>query len=79
MMTNTQNRNPNRDRLLSIIRNTEVNRSPIPIVYDLTKYGGVSILLSNYYKTEEELRELARQDKQEDEESRLRFSKITEI
>lgn len=78
-MNRTQNRNPNRDRLLSIIRNTEVNRSPIPIVYDLTKYGGVSILLSNYYKTEEELRELARQDKQEDEESRLRFSKITEI
>lgn len=78
-MNRTQDRNPNRDRLLSLVQNREVNRSPIPIVYDLTKYGGVSILLSNYYKTEEELRELARQDKQEDEESRLRFSKITEI
>ena len=73
------NRPSNKDRLLSMVQGRDPDLSPRPLVYDLTKYGGVSILLSNYYKTEEELRELARQDKQEDEESRLRFSKITEI
>ena len=73
MMTNTQNRNPNRDRLLSLVQNREVNRSPIPLVYDLTQFGGNSILLTNYYKTDDELREIALKEKQEDEELRERL------
>lgn len=62
-----ENRNPNRDRLLSIVQNREVNRSPIPLVYFLSDYGGDSVLITNYYKTEEELRSLAKKDREEQE------------
>ena len=57
----------NRDRLLAMVQNKEPNRSPRPLVYDLTKYGGVNILLTNYYKTEEELRILAKEEREEHE------------
>lgn len=52
----------NRDRLLSMVQNREPNRSPRPIVYDLTIYGGNTIMISNYYYTEDDLRRFAQED-----------------
>ena len=56
----------NRDRLLSMVQNREPNRSPRPLVYDLTKYGGNTIMISNYYYTEDDLRRFAQEDIEED-------------
>ena len=52
----------NRDRLLSMVQNREPNRSPKPLVYDLTKYGGTTIMISNYYYSEDDLRRFAQED-----------------
>ena len=56
----------NRDRLLSMVQNREPNRSPRPLVYDLTKYGGNTIMISNYYYTEDDLRRFAQEDIEEE-------------
>ena len=56
----------NRDRLLSMVQNREPNRSPKPLVYDLTKYGGNTIMISNYYYTEDDLRRFAQEDIEEE-------------
>ena len=55
----------NRNLLLSMVQNREVGRSPIPLVYDLTIYGGEHIIITNYEKTEDELRKLAEEDRRE--------------
>lgn len=54
----------NRDRLLSIVQNREVNNYPLPLVYFLSDYGGESVLVSNYYLTDEELRDLAKKEQE---------------
>jgi hypothetical protein len=56
----------NRDRLLSMVQNREPNKSPRPLVYDLTKYGGNTIMISNYYYTEDDLRRFAQEDIEEE-------------
>lgn len=63
----------NRDFLLSMVLNRDVNKSPVPLVYDLSIYGGIHIIITNHYRTESELRTLAEQDRQEWEEDQRRF------
>ena len=72
-MNRTENRNLNRDRLLSLVQNGEFGLSPRPLLYDLREFGGVNILISRKIYTDEELREIARKDKQEDDELKEKF------
>jgi len=44
------------------------NRQQQSILYDLTKYGGVHIMLSRKYYSEDELRRMAEEDRRESEE-----------
>ncbi len=62
------NRQSNKDRLLSMVQGRDPNMSNRPILYDLTKYGGVHIMLSRKYYSEDELRRMAEEDRRESEE-----------
>ncbi len=59
------NRPSNKDRLLSMVQGQDPNMSNRPILYDLTKYGGVHIMLSRKYYSEDELRRMAEEDREE--------------
>ena len=59
------NRPSNKDRLLSMVQGQDPNMSNRPILYDLTKYGGVHIMLSRKYYSVDELRRMAEEDREE--------------
>ena len=59
------NRPSNKDRLLSMVQGQDPNMSNRPILYDLTTYGGVHIMLSRKYYSEAELRRMAEEDREE--------------
>ena len=61
------NRQSNKDRLLSMVQGRDPNMSNRPILYDLTKYGGVNLLLSSSFISDTELRTLAKEDREEHE------------
>lgn len=59
------NRPSNKDRLLSMVQGRDPDLSPRPLVYDLTKYGGYHIMVSNRFISDDELRTIAQEDKEE--------------
>ena len=67
------NRLSNKDRLLSMVQGRDPNLSNKPLVYDLTKYGGVHIMLSNRFISDDELRTIAKEDREEHEQREREF------
>lgn len=57
----------NKDRLLSMVQGRDPDLSNKPLVYDLTKYGGYHIIVSNRFISDSELRTIAKEDREEHE------------
>ena len=56
-----------------MVQGRDPNLSNKPLVYDLTKYGGVHIMLSNRFISDDELRTIAKEDREEHEQREREF------